>query len=223
MNRTVTAPSRAGARRRATTRAWVRSAVVSCPLADTGETGVAAAGSIPPTILMTQLTPPTGPGPPGMTVVAAIVGAMGHAPTLDFDLSTLRRAIGGGSYVRGAEYAQQRAVLRVAWDPDGAALRGTVHGQGANVYHTSAYLTLPEGQPARFDAGECSCPVAYNCKHVVALVMSALATGTMEDPAPVAARPAAWDQSLASLLDAGGPAGAAGATGGAGSALGIEL
>src|ERR1700753_4271226 len=101
MNRTVTAPSRAGARRRGTTRAWVRSAVVSCPLADTGETGVAAAGSIPATILMTQLTPPTGQGPPGMTVVAAIVGAMGHAPTLDFDLSTLRRAIGGGSAVRG--------------------------------------------------------------------------------------------------------------------------
>src|ERR1700761_5160995 len=223
MNRTVTAPSSAVARRRATTRARVRSAGDSCALADTGAAGGAAAGSIPPTILMTQLTPPTGPGPPGMTVVAAIVGAMGHAPTLDFDLSTLRRAIGGGSYVRGAEYAQQRAVLRVAWDPDGAALRGTVHGQGANVYHTSAYLTLPPGQPARFDAGECSCPVAYNCKHVVALVMSALAAGTMEPgPAasPSAPAPPAWDQSLDSLLGTGAPAGA-GAT--ATAELGIEL
>src|SRR6201996_9377040 len=226
MNRTVTAPSRAVARRRATTRAWVRSAVVSCPLADTGETGVAAAGSIPPTILMTQLTPPTGPGPPGMTVVAAIVGAMGHAPTLDFDLSTLRRAIGGGSYVRGAEYAQQRAVLRVAWDPDGAALRGMVQGQGANVYHTSAYLTLAEGQPARFDTGECSCPVAYNCKHVVALVMSALATGTIEpEPAatPSVAAPPAWDQSLDSLLGGGAPVGAGGRAGASTAELGLEL
>src|ERR1700749_3468779 len=208
MNRTVTAPSRAVGRGRATTRGRGRSAVVSCPLANPGETGVAAAGSIPPTILMTQLTPPTGPGPPGMTVVAAIVGAMGHAPTLDFDLSTLRRAIGGGSYVRGAEYAQQRAVLRVAWDPDGAALRGMVQGQGANVYHASAYLTLAEGQPARFDTGEASCPVAYNCKHVVALVMSALATGTIEpEPAatPSVAAPPAWDQSLDSLLGGGAP------------------
>src|SRR6201996_7634668 len=226
MNRTVTAPSRAVARRRATTRAWVRSAVVSCPLADTGETGVAAAGSIPPTILMTQLPPPTGPGPPGMTVVAAIVGAMGHAPTLDFDLSTLRRAIGGGSYVRGTEYAKQRAVLRVAWDPDGAALRGMVHGQGANVYHTSAYLTLAEGQPARFDEGECSCPVAYNCKHVVALVMSALDAGTME-PGPAAtpspAAPPAWDQSLDSLLGGGAPAGADRPASGKLAELGIEL
>src|SRR6201992_1193462 len=128
MNRTVTAPSRAVARRRATTRAWVRSAVVSCALADTGAAVVAAAGSIPPTILMTQLTPPTGPGPPGMTVVAAIVGAMGHAPTLDFDLSTLRRAIGGGSYVRGAEYAQQQAGLRGSWGPARRAARGEGRG-----------------------------------------------------------------------------------------------
>jgi superfamily II DNA or RNA helicase len=161
-----------------------------------------------------------------MTVVAAIVGAMGHAPTLDFDLSTLRRAIGGGSYVRGTEYAKQRAVLRVAWDPDGAALRGMVHGQGANVYHTSAYLTLADGQPARFDAGECSCPVAYNCKHVVALVMSALATGTMEPRTaapPQAPQPPAWDQSLDSLLGAGAPAGTGGLAGAGAAELAIEL
>ena len=163
-----------------------------------------------------------------MTVPAAIVQGMAPATTLDFDLATLRRAIGGGSYVRGTEYARQQAVLRVSWDPDGPALRGMVHGTGANVYHTSAFLTLAEGQPARFNEGECSCPVAYNCKHVVALVMSALASGTMEPgPAPASApeapRPAAWDQSLDSLLDAGGPAGVPGRASGDTGALGIEL
>jgi superfamily II DNA or RNA helicase len=159
-----------------------------------------------------------------MTVVAAIVQGMGHPATLDFDLSTLRRAIGGGSYVRGTEYARQQAVLRVAWDPDGPALRGMVQGQGANVYHTSAYLTLAAGQPARFNAGECSCPVAYNCKHVVALVMSALATGTMEPSpaAPAAPVPAAWDQSLDSMLDAAGRVTPGSATPGT-TTLAIEL
>jgi superfamily II DNA or RNA helicase len=163
-----------------------------------------------------------------MTVPAAIVQDMGHASTLDFDLSTLRRAIGGGSYVRGTEYARQQAVLHVAWDPDGPALRGMVQGQGANVYHTSAFLKLAEGQPARFDAGECSCPVAYNCKHVVALVMSALASGAMEPgmaapAAPQTTGPAAWDQSLDSLLDTDGPAGAEGPAGRDHAALGVEL
>jgi superfamily II DNA or RNA helicase len=163
-----------------------------------------------------------------MTVPAAIVQGMGHASTLDFDLSTLRRAIGGGSYVRGTEYARQQAVLHVAWDPDGPALRGMVQGQGANVYHTSAFLRLDDGQPARFNEGECSCPVAYNCKHVVALVMSALTSGAMEPAtvtpaAPQTPGPAAWDQSLDSLLDPDGPAGAEGPAGRDHAALGVEL
>ncbi|HEY2270710.1 MAG TPA: hypothetical protein VGI96_49400, partial [Streptosporangiaceae bacterium] len=59
---------------------------------------------------------------------------MQHIITLELDLSTLRRAIGGGSYVRGAEYARQQAVLHATWDPQDIALRGTVRGQGGNVY-----------------------------------------------------------------------------------------
>ena len=140
-----------------------------------------------------------------MTVVAAIVGAMGHGTTLDFDLATLRRAIGGGSFVRGTEYARQQAVLHVAWDRDGSALRGTVQGQGGHVYRTAAFLTLAPGRPAKFDMGECSCPVAFNCKHVVALVMTAVGSGTIEAPAP--ARATAWDQSLDSLLGPETPSG----------------
>jgi superfamily II DNA or RNA helicase len=152
-----------------------------------------------------------------MTVVAAIVGGMGHGTTLEFDLATLRRAIGGGSFVRGTEYARQQAVLRVEWDPDGSALRGMVQGQGGHVYRTAAFLTLAAGQPAKFDMGECSCPVSFNCKHVVALVMTAVGSGTIEPPAT--ARPAAaWDQSLDSLL--GTPAGLTGSSPGT---LAIEL
>ena len=129
---------------------------------------------------MVQVTPPAAPGPHEMTVVAAIVGGMGHGTTLDFDLATLRRAIGGGSFVRGTEYARQQAVLRVDWDPDGSALRGMVQGQGGHVYRTAAFLTLAPGQPAKFDMGDCSCPVSFNCKHVVALVMTAVGSGTIE-------------------------------------------
>src|SRR6201994_3210965 len=214
-NSTVTAPSRAVARRRATARACTRSAVDSCARARIGAGSVAVAGSMAPTILMSPLTSRAAPGCHEMTVVAAIVGGMGHGTTLDFDLATLRRAIGGGSFVRGTEYARQQAVLHVDWDPDGAALRGMVQGQGGHVYRTAAFLTLAPGQPAKFDMGECSCPVSVNCKHVVALVMTAVGSGTIEPPAP--SRAAAWDQSLDSLL---GPAAAPGAVPGT---LWVEL
>jgi superfamily II DNA or RNA helicase len=125
--------------------------------------------------------------------------------TLELNLSTLRRAVGGGSYVRGAEYARRQAVRQATWDPEDTALRGMVRGQGGNVYQTAAYFSLAGGQVAEFETGECSCPLEYNCKHVVALVLSALESGP---PAP--ARPErrvpAWEQSLDSLLAHGGAA-----------------
>jgi superfamily II DNA or RNA helicase len=123
---------------------------------------------------------------------------------LELDLASLRRVTGGGSYVRGAEYARQGAVLRSRWDPEDDALRGKVRGQGASVYETAAYFSLTDGRPAKFEMGECSCPVEFSCKHVVALVLSALAPGSPEPAQPESRRPSAWERSLESLLDPGG-------------------
>ena len=141
-----------------------------------------------------------------MTAPADIVLTMQQVVILELDLSTLRRAIGGGSYVKGAEYARQQAVLHATWDPEDTALRGTVRGQGGSVYHATAFFSLADGRPATFAMGECSCPVEFNCKHVVALVLSALAPEPPPGPArPQSPRPAAWEQSLDSLLDRGTP------------------
>jgi uncharacterized Zn finger protein len=67
-----------------------------------------------------------------------IVLAMRQFIMLELDLSTLRRAIGGGSYARGAEYARLRAVQHVTRDAEETALHGTVRGQGGNVYQTAS-------------------------------------------------------------------------------------
>ena len=128
---------------------------------------------------------------------------------LELDLSSLRRAIGGGSYARGTEYARQQAVTHATWDPEDNALHGAVRGQGGRVYDVAAYFSLPAGRPARFSTSECSCPVGYNCKHVVALVLSALDSAPPDPIGPRGPRPAAWEQSLDSLLAAPGSAAAA--------------
>jgi len=125
---------------------------------------------------------------------------------LEFDLASLRRVTGGGSYARGAEYARQGAVLRARWDPEDNALRGMVRGHGTSVYQTAAFFSLADGQPAEFEMGECSCPVEFSCKHVVALVLSALAPGSPGTARPESPRPPAWEQSLESLLDLGASA-----------------
>jgi uncharacterized Zn finger protein len=118
---------------------------------------------------------------------------MAHVTILDLNLATLRGAVDASTYARGAEYARQRDVLYAAWDPDGDALRGVVRGQENRVYNTAAFFSLTRGLHADFELGECSCPVEFNCKHVVALVLSALVPDTPEPARPVGLQPAAWE------------------------------
>jgi len=125
---------------------------------------------------------------------------------LEFDLASLRRVTGGGSYARGAEYARQGAVVRARWDPEDNALRGMVRGHSTSVYETAAFFSLADGLPAEFEMGECSCPVEFSCKHVVALVLSALAPGPAGTARPESPPPPGWEQSLESLLGPGGSA-----------------
>ena len=141
-----------------------------------------------------------------MTGPSPIVLAMRQVIMLELDVSTLRRAIGGGSYVSGAEYARQQAVRHVTWDAEETALHGTVRGQGGNVYQTTAFFSLADERPAEFEMGECSCPLEFNCKHVVALVLSVLEPGPPGSARPESPQPD-WRQPLDSLLDRGTPAG----------------
>ena len=129
---------------------------------------------------------------------------MAHVTILDLNLASLRGAVDASTYARGAEYARQRDVLYAAWDPDGDALRGVVRGQENKVYNTAAFFSLTRGLHAEFELGECSCPAEFNCKHVVALVLSALVPDTPEPARPTGPQPAAWEKSLDSVLSPGG-------------------
>src|SRR6266705_7213333 len=91
----------------------------------------------------------------------------------DFDAATFADAVGAASFARGFQYAQQRAVVHAEWDSADHALRGLVRGSSGNFYATAAFFSLTGGLPPEFELGECSCPVGFNCKHAVALVLAA--------------------------------------------------
>jgi SWIM zinc finger len=131
---------------------------------------------------------------------------MAHVAIVDLNLVTLRGAVDAGTYARGAEYARRREVLYATWDPESDALRGVVRGQENKVYNAAAFFSMPRGLPAEFELGECSCPVEFNCKHVVALVLSALVPGVPGPARPTGPQPAVWEKSLDSLLSPGGSA-----------------
>jgi hypothetical protein len=129
---------------------------------------------------------------------------MSHVAIFGINLASLRGAVDAGAYARGGEYARQRQVMYADWSPAGDTLHGVVCGHESKVYHTSAFFSLTHRQPAEFELGECSCPVEFNCKHVVALVLSVLAPDTPRPARPPVPQPPAWEKSLDSVLSPGG-------------------
>jgi hypothetical protein len=115
----------------------------------------------------------------------------------DVDPLGIVDAVGTASYTMGAQYARQRAVVQMRWDPSERALFGTVRGRGG-LYTTAAYFD--ESSP-EFELGQCSCPVGFNCKHVAALVLAALDSRHPPAVPGRSPRPVTWEQSLGSLLE----------------------
>ncbi|HEY2937536.1 MAG TPA: DEAD/DEAH box helicase [Gaiellaceae bacterium] len=121
----------------------------------------------------------------------------------DFELYEVEIAVGPRSYDRGRAYARGGRVLKLAWDADAEALTGAVLGQGA-LYDTTAFFAPESDGGLRFEEGECSCPVGYNCKHVAALVIAAADGRVAARPLRLLPAPEglpAWEQPLRALLD----------------------
>ncbi|MGP0028297.1 MAG: SNF2-related protein [Streptosporangiaceae bacterium] len=135
----------------------------------------------------------------------------------DIDPAALAEAVGPETYQRGVQYARQHMVVRALWKLSAGALAGTVRGQYGNVYTTTARFSGTDGAGLWFERGECSCPVRVNCKHVVALVLTATAADRQASDAGQASQAGhpAWERSLTSLLNprTGGRAGTGGPPG----------
>jgi superfamily II DNA or RNA helicase len=118
----------------------------------------------------------------------------------------LAALVGANSYFRGLEYARS-GWARVEStdtfaDPGPAGTRrhlltGAVHGSRADDYWvTVEYTTDEDGLFGEF-AGSCNCPVAVDCKHAVALLLTA------ENDQVAVAQP--WEQRLRAMLPTGDP------------------
>src|SRR5215467_320609 len=115
----------------------------------------------------------------------------------EIDRDSLQARVDPGSFMRGVRYAGQGAVAQLHWEPARSALHGQVRGSTGGFYTTIAYLSPGSRTRLRFSRGVCSCPVAADCKHVVALVLTAAAP---ETPAPEPVRVLGWQARMDSLL-----------------------
>jgi superfamily II DNA or RNA helicase len=101
--------------------------------------------------------------------------ATGRETTEEEILVALRRSVDARTFARGEAYAEQGKVLDLDWVIPGSAIEGSVDGSRDEVYDASAEILVDrQGVPQSID-GSCSCPVRHRCKHVVALLLAALA------------------------------------------------
>ena len=97
--------------------------------------------------------------------------------------SWIARETDSGSWQRGSRYFREgRAELTGVERLDGGGLQlvGSCRGSAFEPYRQQVVITPGRNQPVL--SGECSCPVAFNCKHVVALLLTWRAT-TEDEPA----------------------------------------
>lgn len=150
-----------------------------------------------------------------MSEHALIVHPMKGAsyPKIALELAAVQ--LGWDTFRRGTEYVHEGRVLQCQWSPGAASLIGTVRGNHARAYTTTARLVRGPAGTWALGAGRCSCPMQVNCKHVAALVVTA---GTGEQPSPRVT----WQQSLEELLPGTTP-GRAGSGAQPATPLGLEL
>jgi superfamily II DNA or RNA helicase len=138
------------------------------------------------------------------------------------DAAALAGAVGPTTYQRGAERMRHGGVVRLRWDESRGSLHGTVRGSAGELYTTTVYFAPADDGPLRFEQAVCTCPVAVDCKHAVALALKA--ARDLEAAAATSARPGAaprsWEQSLEALLE---PRPGAGGAAAGSTPLAIEL
>ncbi|PZF83953.1 DEAD/DEAH box helicase [Jiangella anatolica] len=118
------------------------------------------------------------------------------------DEAGLLKVVDPSTFVRGLMYAQHGAAIEVAWERGDGIISGRVAGSARQPYSTIAILKAVPGGGHAFVEGRCNCPVGFDCKHVVALVMTALSDGGSGRRAE--AKALDWRRSLDSLLGGGG-------------------
>jgi len=130
----------------------------------------------------------------------------------EVDYEVIDRCFDQRTLARARAYVADGAVLEADWDAGGARVAGLVQGSTATPYEVTVDLARARGRLVAVD-GDCTCPVAVDCKHAAALLLSTLQGGKAPRRAPTPparrvpkksspVRPT-WDRALGAALGAG--------------------
>ena len=111
------------------------------------------------------------------------------------------RRVGRGAFRRGLDYARKGRVRGIGVAGNGDIISAQSKGSGTHIYQTMVFRKQHDQRSPEAWAGNCSCPVGANCKHVAALLITARSLA-QEEPhvAAPAGQVAPWENRLAGLL-----------------------
>ena len=96
----------------------------------------------------------------------------GQAGLETFGTDDIERAVGEVSYLRGLDYFVRGMVRSVEFGPAGR-IYGEVSGSRPKPYAVAVKYEFGSDGTLLPVEGHCSCPVGYNCKHTVAVLLAA--------------------------------------------------
>ncbi|MGQ0846371.1 MAG: DEAD/DEAH box helicase [Sporichthyaceae bacterium] len=114
---------------------------------------------------------------------------MRYEQSLLLDPDELREQVDAGAFARGQVYARQGRVGPRTWCPEQATLSATVAGSTGRSYLAVARFADYGDGALEFEEGWCTCPVEWDCKHVVAMLCMEFAVAEQAAAAPAVAAP----------------------------------
>lgn len=81
--------------------------------------------------------------------------------------------VGQNAFHKGRAYAREGRATVLSHDTFEEAVSGTCRGSGMRTYQVAVHYQRTTNGIFRDLEGQCSCPVGFNCKHAVALMLTA--------------------------------------------------
>ncbi|WP_288380017.1 DEAD/DEAH box helicase [uncultured Massilia sp.] len=115
---------------------------------------------------------------------------------MNFTAADIARNFDHGTFARGEDYARRGKVIAASFVSD-RDIEGKVSGSGGQIYYQT--IGLKQLKAGIYVEGDCTCPMDYNCKHVVAVLLASLEQLRHVAPGALDRRAEAWLQQLAAV------------------------
>ena len=95
-------------------------------------------------------------------------------PSIPITEDKILEQVGGRTFQRARTYAAKGMVVRYRYDAAANELHGLVNGNAPSPYEVYVRFSRPKGPTNNHFVSHCTCPVDLNCKHAVALMLTAI-------------------------------------------------